>query len=310
MSAPTVRDVHIDVALTNVSVKYKNAKFIGERLFTVLPVRKDSDVYFIYGKQDFRIQDDTRAPGGRGKKVEWTISKSDAYRVKEHSNEMQLIDEIRDNADDPIRYDADSTEYITNIGLLNLEYTLSAIAQDVTNYGASNQKALTGTDKWSDNSSDPLGQVQDAIKQIENSIFLSPNIMIISNDVFKKIKNHPQIREQIKYTHLGVTTPQLLAQFFEVDEVVIGLSGYVSDKEGQSTETLTQLWSNCVILAYVNPRATVKTISYAFLFRKEGYRNVEKWREPETRSDWIRVNDKYDKAIVANTAGYIFTTVV
>ena len=62
MPTPTVREVHIDQALTNISLKYQNADLIAERIFPVVPVQKDSNLIFKYGKQDFVLENDIRAP--------------------------------------------------------------------------------------------------------------------------------------------------------------------------------------------------------------------------------------------------------
>ena len=43
---PQSNEVHIDAALTNLSVGYQNPAFIADRLAPVVPVRKQSDKYF------------------------------------------------------------------------------------------------------------------------------------------------------------------------------------------------------------------------------------------------------------------------
>jgi hypothetical protein len=310
MPQPTTRDVHVDVALTTVSVKYQNATFVGEKLFTPILVNKDSDIYFIYGKQDFRIFNTIRAPGTRAKQVEWTIEKSAPYFTKEHSLEMQLIDEVRNNADDPIQYDADSTEILTNMLLLDLEKNIADVAQDPNSYAPEHSETLSETDKWSDyTSSNPLKKVRDMKETIRNKIFLYPNTMIVSADVHNVLLDHPVIVDRIKYTQLGVTTEQLLARLFEIDNYLIAGGGYISSAEGQE-ETLTNIWNNCVVLAYVAPRPGLKQISFGYLFRRKGYRMVERWRDDPLRSDWIRVSDKYDIRVISPYAGYLLQSVV
>jgi len=311
MATPLTRDVHIDQALTNVSVKYKNAAFVGEQLFTPVIVTKESNVYFKYGKQDFRIFSGTiRAPGTRGKRVEWTIEKSSPYFCRERSMEMQLVDEVRDNADDPIKYDADSTEYVTNMLLLDLEYTIATVAQDTASYAAGHSETLSGTAQWSDyTGSNPLAKVRAMKEVIRSKIFMYPNTMIVAANVHAKLCDHPKIIERIQYTQLGVTTEQLLARLFEIDKYLVGGGGYISSPEGQP-ETMASIWDKTVILAYVAPTPGIKQLSFAYLFRQQGWRMVERWRDDAVRSDWIRVNDKYDCHIVSNVAGYLLKNVV
>ena len=47
MTAPTVSQVHLDRALPNVSVAYRNANYIGDLVFPSVVVQKISDKYFV-----------------------------------------------------------------------------------------------------------------------------------------------------------------------------------------------------------------------------------------------------------------------
>ncbi|KKM62911.1 hypothetical protein LCGC14_1516840, partial [marine sediment metagenome] len=50
MPSPTARQSHIDRALTNVSVAYSNADYIGPQVFPTVPVQKQSDKFFVFTK--------------------------------------------------------------------------------------------------------------------------------------------------------------------------------------------------------------------------------------------------------------------
>jgi hypothetical protein len=43
----TLRDAHVDALMTNISIAYRNANYIGEQIFPRVPVQKKSDVYFV-----------------------------------------------------------------------------------------------------------------------------------------------------------------------------------------------------------------------------------------------------------------------
>jgi len=300
---PTTSDVHMDAALTNLSIKYKNAAFVGESLFTVIPVKKDSDKYFIYGKQDFLLADTLRAPGTRAKQVEYKITASSAYSLKEHSLEGQIIDEVRDNADEPLNYEADTVEEVTDRLKLNLEYQLAAIATNPDNYASGHYGTPSPT--WDDPSSDLIDDIDTAKELIRSKIALMPNTLLVSAKVHKVIKRHPQLLNIFKYTRGGVITIDMIKEALEVENYIVAGGIYNAANEEQ-TESLTDIWGRNAILAFVNPRPGLRQLSFAYLFRKQGYPLVERWRENALRCDWIRVNDKYDTAIVANTAAYLF----
>lgn len=65
MAQPSLHSVHIDAPLTNISVAYLQAQtnFIAPRVFPVVPVDKQSDLYFTYTKNDwFRDEAKVRPP--------------------------------------------------------------------------------------------------------------------------------------------------------------------------------------------------------------------------------------------------------
>ena len=51
---PNRSDMHIDKALTNMSVKYlqDTANFVADKVFPIVGVQKQSDRYFMYKKED------------------------------------------------------------------------------------------------------------------------------------------------------------------------------------------------------------------------------------------------------------------
>ena len=66
MSNPTLSAVHVNTPLTNLSVAYMQAAdlFVAHKVFPIVPVSKQSDLYYTYDKDDFRRSDaQVRAPG-------------------------------------------------------------------------------------------------------------------------------------------------------------------------------------------------------------------------------------------------------
>ena len=61
---PTMQNAHIDRAMTNISVAYlqeANA-FIADKVFPIVPVKRQSDVYYQYSKEDF-MRDEAQERG-------------------------------------------------------------------------------------------------------------------------------------------------------------------------------------------------------------------------------------------------------
>jgi len=304
---PTTRDVHIDAALTQVSIAYKNEELIAEKIFPVINVKKDSDKYFVYDKQNLKSYSLDRAPGTRAKQVEWNIKKTPTYSVSERAAEVQLIDEVRDNADDPIKYDADSTEIGTDILKLDLERRIANIVQTAGNYatGYSGNPAT----KWDAPDADILADLDTAREKIRKAVLKRPNTLVLPQDVYLTVRRHPILLEYYKYTKGGTLSVDILKEVFEVENLLVGVGSYDAAQEGKE-ESMTDIWTNTAALLYVPKTPGLKQISFGYIFRKSGYPLVERWREDATRSDWLRISDKYDCKIIDSYAGYLFTNVL
>lgn len=103
MALPTRRDVHIDTALSNISIAYRNENYIGTQVFPAVTVEHRSDEYFVYSKGYwFADEAKVRAPGTRAARGGYAIS-SCTYTCTESAIGKDVPDEVRDNADDPIK---------------------------------------------------------------------------------------------------------------------------------------------------------------------------------------------------------------
>lgn len=309
---PTPSSVHIDVGLTQVSVQYKNDKLIGKLVAPVINVNKDSDKIWEYGKQNLKKYDLKRAPGTEGVEVEWTVSAAISYTVDEYSNRVKLIDEVRDNADDPIKYDEDSTEYGTYINELDYEMRVAGFYADVANYGDGTGTGANGmvgspTTKWDTTDGDPQADIDDAKETVHNKSVAWPNTLVVSSRLHKFLRRNPKMRDIFKYTKGQVLTVEMLKEVFEVDNYLIGESVYDNANENLA-DSMTNIWADEAVLLYVPNSPGVKMISHSYTLQRKGFPLVERWREDKIRSDWIRVSNKYALKKIAPYAAYLITT--
>lgn len=311
MGNPVRSDVHIDVALSNVSIKYKNAKFVAEELFPVVMTSKDSNKYFVYGKENFNLFDDGRAPATRGAEIDWTVS-TDSYLLGEHALTHAIPDEVRDDADEPLKIETDTTEYLTEQIKLRLEADVASASTSSANYAATNYKDLSaaGNAQWNDYAaSNPIEDVKVARVVIHSLTGLEPNILILGKQVYDALTNHPMVIERIKFSQLGVVTTDLLAAIFDVEQVLVATALKNTVIEGE-TASLSYVWGKNAVLAYRPSSMGLKVLSYGALFRRAGWPKTETWRQQPERADYIRVSDKYQAKIISNVAGYLMANAV
>lgn len=310
---PEASQVHIDAALTNVSVAYRNTDYIADRLAPMVGVRKQSDKYFIYDaeREAFRQTDDRRAPGSEANEVSFAMS-SGSYYCESHALEGVISDEERQNADPAIQVDIDHAEFLTDKIDLNREINL---ASTIIDGGSVPSTTLSGTDQWDDVDSDPIDAIESAKATIQAAAQVAPNTLVLPYEVYVKVRNHADIIDRVKYVTMGVVTPDVLAEVFTVDQVLIPRAQKNTANPG-ATASMTYIWGKNALLCHVPKRPGLKTVGLASTFNwmaapgSVSGRLVEVWRDDARKSDLLRVERYYDHKLIAASAGYVWKAAV
>lgn len=303
MTAPTRSQVHIDTALTNVSIAYRNANYVAGTLFPTVPVNHISNSFFVFDKSSwFRDEAGPRAPATRGPEVEYTISSS-TYSCQPISATKVLPDEVVDNADVPLQERRNAVEFATDKVLLKLERDVAADA-----FGTGWSTSSTPSTTWDDDASDPLQDVENGREGVVKLIGREPNTMVLGREVWTDLKHHPDLLDRIKYTSVGMMTPQLLAELFGVEKLLIGNAIYDSAQRG-ATASFGFIWGKHALLAWVppNPGLMIPAAGYVFTWRT---RTIKVFRRDEEEANAYRAEQHYDVKITSPDAGYLFKSCV
>ncbi len=314
---PTVQKVHIDQALTNISIGYKNEQYIADQIFLPVPVGKQSDKYYVYGKERFRQNDDRRAPGTEANEINWTLS-NDQYYCEGHALRHAIPDEERSNADDEFQLEADATELVTEGILLNKEVDAASKLLDASNYDAGLSMTLGSAGapaKWSDfTNSDPLRDVAKAKEAIHKKSGLRANTLILAEPVFNVLQMHPKLVDIIKYVQRGIVTMDLMAAAFGVEKILVGSALKSTAMNPGQEDILAYIWGNAAILAYIpsRPGKKIPALGYSFMWNKDGQGAVQvrQWYEQGRRATIIEAERWYDQKIVSSVAGFLFADCV
>ncbi len=313
---PEVSQVHIDAALTNISIAYKNPAFISDIVAPPVNVKKQSDKYFIYdeSRERFRETDDKRAPGAEANEVDFELS-TDNYFCDDHALISVIPDEERSNADEAIKPDIERVEFLTDKIALNKEIQLvERIAADSDIPGES----LSGEFQWSDyentETSDPIAAVEAKKSLIQQGVQIMPNTLILPYEVFQKVRFHPKVIEKIQYVKMGVATSSILADLFDVERVLVPRALKNTAKRGQDA-SLSNVWGKNAALLYIPQRPSPRTVAfaYSFIWSPEGSVSgyiAETWRANNRKADVVKVQRYYDQKIVAPKACYLWKTAI
>lgn len=311
---PEVSQVHIDAALTNVSVAYRNPDYIADLIAPQVAVRKQSDKYYIYDaeRERFRQSNDRRAPGAEADEVDFALS-TDSYYCEDHALESVIPDEERENADPVIQPDIDRTEFLMDKIDLNKEIVLATRIRTGSDIPG---ETLSGTDQWSDyTNSDPVSAVEGQKGTIQQEVQVLPNTLVLPYEVYQKVRLHPKVIEKVQYVKLGVVGPDVLAQLFDVDRVLVAKAFKNVAARGQAA-SLEYVWGKDAFLCYMPARPALKQTALAYTFvwtvapGSVNGRVVEVWRENRRKADMIRVQKYYDQKIIAAGACYLWKDAV
>lgn len=210
---PDLGSVHIDQALTNLSIMYTNEMFLADQVFPRLPVEKRSDKYFVYDKAtaltgsgldgNGRATSLTR-PGREAATIAYTLS-TDSYYAEEYRIRELVTDAQRRYSDNPLQPDNDATIHLTNTLLLDNEQMVANLVGNASNYPSANKSTLTtgasGTSwaSYASANSLPMKNLQDAKTQIMKGIQRTANSLAITHDAAKVLTEHPTYRDEFKY---------------------------------------------------------------------------------------------------------------
>lgn len=279
---PTKSQAHIDRALTNISVAYmqEESNFIANKMFPEIPVKKQSDVYFVYNKGDF-FRDEARVRGGASESVggDYGVEASAPYYCKVHSFHKDVTEQDRANYDEPLDADQDATDFVTQKMLIRREvewaskYFVTGVwTRELTGHAAGTEAdPLSATErvKFDIETSTPIEDIAAEIVYMASQTGYRPNKIAMSPSVFYALKNHPDILDRIKYTEKGIVTADLLAALFEVDEVHVAWSVVNSAVSG-AANSIDFVMGKHLLLCHVAKRPAKKTPSAGYIFTWTG----------------------------------------
>lgn len=312
MARPNIGDVKVDKILSQFSQRYSNDNYIAELILPPLKVKEKSGKYAKYGKENLRVYADQtfRSPGTRANSVDYSVSQG-TYICQEHSLEKGIPDEYLMNTDDPYDPKRDAVATIMDNLWVNQEY---ALAQFMTDTGNLTQNiTLTGTDQWSDYAnSDPFSDINTAINAVRSATGKIPNSVVMSYGVAQSIKQHPDIREQVKYTSGGQLTDEAFTAFlrgmFHLENVYIGTAIYNSADEGQA-DSLGDVWNDDFTVFYKNTRPTLLQASFGYTIT-DTPRSVDSYRENANKQDIVRNSYSYDQSVMDTSLAYLIKNAI
>jgi len=327
MPQPTANDVHVDQFLTNFVMRYTNQNYIAMDVLSHLKVNKRSDKFakFLKGAW-FRDEAGIRAPGTESRGGGFPVS-NDTYFCDEWAWHDDIPDEVRENADAPLKPDQDATEFCINKILLRLERLAASLVMTAANWETGHTQDAEGG--WTAGASSTfITDMEYAIDYVLSATGYRPNVLVLDHTTYSKIRQDDDVLDKIKYTQRGVVTADMIASMFDLDRVLVGSAVYNSDSEAAdgSDFTAANIWETnsgqgSAVLLYAPRTVSLKEPTAGAFFQwirasiAEAYKGaqangnpvgVRKWREKSIHSDRVEAFMDVDAKLTGNDLGFLF----
>ena len=273
---PKMQDAHIDRALTNISVAYLQdaSAFIADRVFPKLPVKRQSDVYYIYNKGDFmRDEAKVRGAGTESAGGDYGVEASTPYYCRKHAFHKDVTPEERANYDEPLDADTDAADFVSQKMLIRREmewsskfFTAGVWGREISGGDAAGENTAI---KWDKPTSNPIKDITGAAVKMAGETGFKPNKLVLSPYAFDALKNHEDILDRIKYTQRGIVTEDLLATLFGLDEVLVAW-GVVNSAAKGADNAIDFIMGKNALLCYAAPRPALRKPSAGYIFTWTG----------------------------------------
>lgn len=315
MAQPTSSQVHVNAVLTNISIAYQQSmnNFVASKVFPIVPVVKQTDIYYSYNKNDWlRDEMQVRPPGTESAGSGYGVN-TNTYSCTKWALHKDIDDDTRANADNPLNMDRDATNFLTMRKMIRMEnqwtadyFTTGVWANDVTPGNLWSAYA----------SSDPIQDIETGKTTVLSNTGFEPNTLVLGYEVFSQLKNHPDLVDRFKYTTSEVVTAQIMARLFDLDNVYVAKSVKATNVEG---ETAAYAFSHGkhALLCHVAQTPGLLAPSAGYTFEWTGVAGdlgeataIKTFRMEHLESDRVEIQAAWDNKVVASDLGYFFNGAV
>jgi hypothetical protein len=322
MPQPTAQALHVDRFLTNMSVAWAQdqAQFVADKVFPIVPVLKASDLYSIYSKGFFfRDELRPRPMGGRPQQAGYEVT-SGRYSAEEYALEHLIDDRVRENADQPLDPDRAAMRLLTTQALIHrdMQWASKYFTTGVWHTDETGVSANPGANQFlqfDQTGGDPIKFFGQQRINMASGTGYPANTLVLGPDTYQVIRNNPAVIDRVKYTQRGVITTELLAELFDVDQVLVPGGVINSAAEGQTDAIDFIVGRKGALLTYAAPAPSIDQPSGGYTFAWVGLLPgntnafggvLERGREELAHSDVVQIRLAFDLQVVASDLGIFF----
>jgi len=196
----TSGSVHTNAPLTNIAVAYMQdaANYIADKVFPIVPVDFQSDLYYIWNKDDF-FRDEAQLRGDGQESAGSGLNLSTAsYAALVWALHKDIGDQMRRNADPAVDIEVAVTRMLMQKLLIRRDRQFASKYLTTSIWGTDITGAASPTGsqvyQWSDGAnSDPFSDVAAGQTTILQNTGQEANMLTIAWPVYQALRKHPLV---------------------------------------------------------------------------------------------------------------------
>ena len=309
---------------TGITLSVPPGKMIADLVLPRVPVGGREFKYQVINSGDFYILPDTQV-GRKGipNQVEFGATEEGSF-VLDHGLQDLVpqadIDAARSNMHnwDPV---AQATINTTRLVNKSREKRVADLIFNTASYTAANRLTLSGSDQWSDPTSDPI----DAILAKFDGMLIRPNKGIFGRLGWSKFRLNPKVTSRLGSALYGNTPTtnaaappaslQAVADLLELDEIFVGEDWVNTAKKGQ-TPVMTRVWGKHAAFIHQEPVVSTTEGIATFGYTAE-YGNRRTYTTPMAPGTLgvdggqsVVVGESLREVLTAQDCGFLFSNII
>lgn len=314
---PEFNTTHIDTVLSNIAVKYPLPEgMVADIILPTVNVSKESGIYWVYNKGDQnRIPFTKRSLRSESRRAGWEVS-TESYRAEEYAINDLIDDREYQQADTPLDLQRDTVENLQRLMRLDREVRVHDL---VTGPLVTKNTTLTGTDQWRDAgasgaTASPLFDIEAGSEAVRADTGVRPNLAVFGIEAWLAFSKVTQIFDRIitpggnwGSPTITTDTARTLLAPYGITRVIVA-DGIQNTAGVGVADSFSDIWTDEVLLAYVEPNPGIKKVSFGYTFMSRAWQ-VRRTRVERQHSDWFEPSYVADEKLVAPDVAYLIEDV-
>ena len=300
--------VHVDRPIAELSVRYQNDEYIGDRLLPIATVGSKSNLYWIYDERSqLGYPDSSMAGLDEAHEVNQTYT-TGSYYCKPYGLKQTISVAEMDNADAPLDPLLDGTMLVADGLAFNREVSIASVLTTSSNFGANTTAVAAGSEWNSAGGGSPIALIRQAVDGIFGGMSQADLIGYCSVNVYRTLSTHPAIRALFQYQKEGFATPQMIASYFGLKDLLVGRARKDAANPGQ-TISVGRIWTDVFGIVRVAKSPSPRQYTFGSTFRWGSVNSTQTYyAEKGFNGNYVvKATVAEDYKVVSAKAGYLIT---